>query len=126
MFAALINQGGDRSVLNIIKATTDQWKSIIGEVKNCGRKVKLHVKPRFYGVLVGRRDIRKVVCHQRTHMTGDKLRRKKLFGISSLESRQQVPSDNGCKNDRCGETQPTPRCAKRVVRGSGCLLGNSG
>jgi len=43
MFASLINQGGDRSVLNIIKATTDQWKSIIGEVKNCGRKVKLWV-----------------------------------------------------------------------------------
>ncbi len=64
MFASLINQGGDRSVLNIIKATTDQWKSIIGEVKNCGRKVKLRIEPRFDGVLLRRGNIGQMIRHQ--------------------------------------------------------------
>ena len=41
-------------------------------------------QPRFHRVLVGGTDVSEVVCHQRTHMTGDELCRQKLLGPRSL------------------------------------------
>src|SRR5207237_8176806 len=57
--------------------------------------------------------VREVVCHQRTHMTGDELGRQKLIGPWSLQSRHQVQSDDRSENDRRGESQPIPRCPRR-------------
>src|ERR1700730_4623087 len=113
MLASLVNQCGHRPVIQIIQAATDQRKSLTGKVHNCRRKIELRVQPRFYGVLVGGSDVSEMVCHKRTHMTGDELRREKLVIAWSLQSGQYVPGDNGCKNDGSGESQPIPRSSKK-------------
>src|SRR5207249_796039 len=104
MFPSLVNQGCYRSVVQIVETPADQGKTCIRKIDNRGREIEFCIEPRLHSVLVGGSDVRKMVCHQRTHMTGNKLRRKKLFGIRSLQARQQVPGDNGCKNNCSGES----------------------
>src|ERR1700693_958458 len=108
MLAPLVNQRRHRPVIQIIQTATDQRKSLTGKVHNRRRKIELCVQPRFYGVLVGGSDIAKMVCHKRTHMNGDEMRREKLIIAWSLQSGQYIPGDNGCKNDGSGESQPIP------------------
>src|SRR5712692_9798777 len=113
MFAPLVNQGCDRPVLKIIETATNQRKPFAGKVDDRRCEIELCVQPRFHGVLVGGSDVSKMICHQRTHMAGDELRRQELIGSRSLQSRQYVPADDGCEKDRRGETQPIPRCPKK-------------
>src|SRR5438046_5700082 len=85
MLTPLVNQSCYGVVIEIIKAPSNQRKSFAGKVHHRGRKIKLRIKPRFDSVLVGRSDVTKMVCHQRTHMTGDELRCQKLIGPRSLQ-----------------------------------------
>src|SRR6266436_2078062 len=110
MLAPLVNQRRHRPVIQIIQTATNQRKSLTGKVHHRRGKIELGIQPGFYGVLVGGSDVREVVCHQRTHMTGDKLRREKLIGSRSLQSWDQVQSDDRRENDRRGETEPIPWC----------------
>src|SRR5438874_3380557 len=119
MFAPLVNQRRHRPVIEIIKTATDQRKSFAGKIDHRRRKIELCVQPRFDGVLVGRSDVREVVCHQRTHMTGDELGCQELIGPRSLRSRHQVQSDDRSENDssretEAGETQPIPWCPPKT------------
>src|ERR1700676_185015 len=108
MLAPLVNQRRHRPVIQIIQTATDQRKSFTGKVHHCRREIELRVQPGLYGVLVGGSDVGEMVCHKRTHMTGDELRREKLVIAWSLQPGQYVPGDNGCKNDGSGESQPIP------------------
>src|ERR1700730_1706603 len=110
MFASLVNQRRHRPVIQIIQTATDQRKSLTGKVHNRRRKIELGVQPGLYGVLVGGSDVREVVCHQRTHMTGDELRRQELIGPRSLQSRHEGQSDDRSENDCRGESEPIPWC----------------
>src|SRR5438477_9710503 len=64
--------------------------------------------------------VSEMICHQRTHMTGDELRRQELIGPRSLQSRHQVQSDDRSENDsggrdtETGETQPIPWCPPKT------------
>src|SRR5260370_42607570 len=98
MLTPLVNQGGHRPVIQKIQTAANQRKSFGGKVDYRRRKIELCVQPWFHGVLVGGSDVAKVVCHKRTHMTGDKLRRQELIGPRSLQSGHEVESDNGSEN----------------------------
>src|SRR5947207_12867497 len=54
-----------------------------------------------------------MVCHQRTHMTGDKLCCQKLIGPRASQLWRQVRKDDRSENDggcetETGETEPIP------------------
>src|SRR5213080_4454199 len=66
-------------------------------------EIELCVQPRLDRVLVGGSYVGQMICHQRTRMTGDELRREELVGLSSLRSGYDVESDNRRENDRCGQ-----------------------
>src|SRR6267378_2899457 len=104
MFASLVNQRSHRPIIEIIKTSPNQGKSVAGKVDHCRCKIELGVQPGLYGMLVGGSNVREVVRHKRAHMTGDKLRGEKLIIAWSLQSGQYVPDDNGCKNDGSGES----------------------
>ena len=126
MFAPLVNQRRHRPVIEIIETATNQRKSFAGKIDHRRGKIELRVQPRFDSVLIGRSDVGEMICHQRTDMTGDELRRQELIGPRSLQSGHKGESDDRSENDRGGESQPIPDVPQRIVRGSGCLLGNSG
>src|SRR5213080_2569357 len=119
MFASLVNQRSHRPVIQIIQTATNQWESFIGKVHHRRGKIELGIQPGFYSVLIRRTDVGEVVCHQRTHMTGDELRRQELIGPRSLQSRHQVQSDDRGENDsgreaEAGETWPIPWCPPKT------------
>src|ERR1700730_11582639 len=74
MLPPLIDQRRHRSVIEIVKTAADQRKSLLRKVNYARGEIELRVQPRCYRVLIGRRDIGEMVCHERTHMTGDELR----------------------------------------------------
>src|SRR6266481_3301360 len=90
MFSPLVNQRHHRPLIEIIEAATNQRKPFAGKVDYRRCKIDLCVQPWFHGVLVGGSDVSEVVCHQRTHMTGDELRRQELIRPRSLPSGHQV------------------------------------
>src|SRR2546430_2438608 len=74
LLALRVNQDRHRLIIEIIEPATNQRKSLAGKIDHWRCKIELHIKPRFYSVLIGRSDVGEVVCHQRPHMTGDELR----------------------------------------------------
>src|SRR6266480_4798696 len=113
MFTPLVNQRRHRPVIEIIKTAADQRKSFVGKIDHRRCKIKLCVQPRFHGVLIGRSDVGEMVCHQRTHMTGDKLRCQKLIGPRASQLWRQVRKDDRSENDggcetETRETEPIP------------------
>src|SRR5437016_4022439 len=110
MLTPLVNQGRHRPVIEIIKTATNQRKSLTGKIDHWRSKIELRVQPGFYSMLIRRSDVGEVICHQRTHMAGDELRRQELIGPGSLQSGHQGQSDDRSENDRRGESQPIPGC----------------
>src|SRR5260370_32944194 len=104
MLTPLVNQGGHRPVIQIIQTAANQRKSFGGKVDYRRREIELCVQPWFHGVLVGGSDVTKMVCHKRTHMTGDELRRQELIRPRSLPSGHQIQSDDRSENDSGRET----------------------
>jgi len=92
MLAPLINQSCYRVVIEVIKASANQGKTITGEVHHRGCKIELRIKPGLNSVLVGRSYIREMVRHERANMARYKLRRKELIGIWLPQPRQQAGS----------------------------------
>ena len=84
MFAPLINQCRRGPVTEVIETATYQRKAFAGQIDHRRGESELRVQPWLDRVLIGRSDIGKVVCHERTHMTVDELRRKKLIGAVAL------------------------------------------
>ncbi len=76
VLVSLVNQKLHRSVVEIVKASSDQGKSIAGRVDHRGRKIELAVKPRFDGVLVRGNHIHEMVRHERSNMTCNQLGRE--------------------------------------------------
>src|SRR5437762_3798082 len=113
VFAPFVDQRRHWSVIQIIQAAANQRKSLTGKIDNWRSKIELRVQPGFYRVLVGGSDIGEMVCHKRTRMTGDELRREKLITARPLQSGHQVKSDERGKNDRSRESQPTPLCSEK-------------
>ena len=101
MLSPLINQSRYRPVIEIIKTSPNQGKSVAGKVDHRRCKIELCVQPRLHRVLVRGSYVSEMVCHQRTHMTGDELRRQELIGPGSLQSGHHIQNDNRSKNDRC-------------------------
>ena len=92
VFAPSVNQRRHWPVIQIIKASANQGKTITGEVHHRSCKIELRIKPRFNSVLVGRSYIREMVRHDRANMARYKLRRKELIGIWLPQPRQQAGS----------------------------------
>src|SRR6266550_9345249 len=99
MLSPLINQSRYRSVIEVIQTSSNQGKAVAGKVDHRRCEIELGVKPRLHRMLVRGSYVSEMICHQRTHMTGDELRRQELIGPGSLQSGHNVPDDNGCKND---------------------------
>src|SRR5436190_10140780 len=57
VFAPLVNQRRDWSVIQIIQAATNQRKSLTGKIGNCRRKIELRIQPGFHGMLVRGSDV---------------------------------------------------------------------
>src|SRR5206468_5451453 len=93
VFAPFVNQRRHWPVIQIIQAAANQRKSLTGKIDNRRSKIELGVQPRFYRVLVGGSDIGEMVCHQRTRMTSDELRREKLIIAWPLQSGHQIKSN---------------------------------
>src|SRR5437899_5619768 len=104
MFASLVNQRNHRPVIQIIQTATNQWESFIGKVHHRRGKIELGIQPGLYRMLVGGSYVGEMICHQRTRMTGDKLRGEKLIIAWSLQSGQYVRNDDRSKNNRCCQT----------------------
>ena len=84
MLAPLVNQSRYRAVIEIIKPTTNQWKPVTGQIDDRRCKIELGIQPRFDSVLIGGSYVSEMVCHKRTHVTSDKLRRQELIGTRLL------------------------------------------
>src|SRR6476646_5061583 len=54
MFAFLVNQSCYRTVIEVIKATANQRKTLAGEVWHRSREIELRIQPWLYRVLIGR------------------------------------------------------------------------
>ena len=93
MFAFLVNQSCYRAVIEVIKATANQRKTLAGKVWHGSREIELRIQPGLYRVLIGRWDVREVVCHERANVTSYKLCREELIGIGRAHSRQENCSD---------------------------------
>src|SRR6266550_2700996 len=65
--------GRHRSVIEIIETAADERKSLRRKIYAGGSKIELGIQPRLHRVLVGGSNVCQVVCHQRTHMTGNEL-----------------------------------------------------
>jgi len=52
MLATLIDEGGDRPVIQIIEPSPRESKTATGEVTDCRREIELTVEPRLHGVAV--------------------------------------------------------------------------
>src|SRR5207249_4606015 len=61
MFASPINQRRYWAVIQIIKATTNQRKSLTRKIDNRRSKIELRIQPRLNCVPVGRRDVGEMV-----------------------------------------------------------------
>ena len=80
MFAPLVNQSCYRVIIEIIKASTNQRKTLpLERSDNRSREIELRIQPGFHRVLVGGSYIHEMVCHERTDVTGDKLCREELI-----------------------------------------------
>src|SRR6266496_3364063 len=113
VFATPINQRRHWPVIQIIQAAANQRKSLTGKIDNRRSKIELGVQPRFYRVLVGGSDIGEMVCHQRTRMTSDELRREKLIIAWPLQSGHQIKSNDRGEHDCSREGQPAPGCSEK-------------
>src|SRR5437667_388727 len=99
VFAPFVDQRRHWSVIQIIQAAANQRKSLTRKIDNRGCKIELGVQPGFYCVLVGGSDVREMVRHKRTRMTGDELSREELIGARSPQSRHQVNGDDCHQNN---------------------------
>src|SRR6266403_6018271 len=104
MLSPLINQSRYRPIIEVIQTATNQGKSVAGKVDHRRCEIELCVKPRLYRVLVRGSYVSEMICHQRTHMTGDKLRCQELISPGSLQSGDDVENDNCGKKERCSQT----------------------
>src|SRR5215469_8177847 len=68
MFVMPIDQRCHTMAVQIIQSSANQRKALRGKIFYVRRKIQFAVKPRLHRVLVGRYDVGKMVCHQRTHM----------------------------------------------------------
>ena len=68
VFAAAVDEGGSGATGEHIEAAAEERKAVVGEVADGGGEVDLAVEPRFYGVLVGGRDIHEMAGLQRAEM----------------------------------------------------------
>src|SRR6266536_820198 len=93
MFAFLVNQSCYRAAIEVIKATANQRKTLAGKVWHGSREIELCIQPWLYRVMIGRWDVREVVCHERANVTSYKLCREKLIGIGRAHSRQENCGD---------------------------------
>ena len=64
MLVPLIDEGNHSVSAKVIEPAAEEREFLRGEVFDRRRKVQLAVKPRLDGVLIGRRDIQRMICHQ--------------------------------------------------------------
>ena len=84
MFAPLVNQRCYGVIIEVIKATANQRKTLAGKVCHRSREIELRIQPWLYRVLIGGGYIREMVGHKRTDVTGYKLCREELIGTRLL------------------------------------------
>jgi len=92
----LLGAGGGVLLSSELKVThLKVWdlKSVSREVWHRSREIELRIQPWLYRVLIGRWDVREVVCHERANVTSYKLCREELIGIGRAHSRQENCSD---------------------------------
>ena len=105
MLAPLVDQCGDRSVVEIIQATAQQRKAFATKIDNRRRKIELGIQPRFYRVLIRRRNVGKMICHKRSDMTGDKLRSEELIVARAWKPRE---ANKRGQEDGSSQGEPAP------------------
>ena len=84
MFAPLVNQRCYGVIIEVIKASTNQSKTLTCKVRHRSREIELRIKPGFHRVLIGGGYIHEMVGHKRTDVTGYKLCREELIGTRLL------------------------------------------
>jgi len=102
MFAPLVNQSRSRVVIEVIKASAKQRKTVTREIQDGSCKIKLGIEPWFNSVLISGCHVGEMIGHERADVTGDELRRKELIGPGSLQSGHKGKSDDCSENDRGG------------------------
>ena len=80
MLAPLVNQSCYRVVIEVIKASANQGKTITGKIHHGSCEIELCIEPRFNSVLIGGSHIGEMIGHERTDVTGYKLCREELIG----------------------------------------------
>ena len=89
-------------VIEVIKASANQRKTVTREIQDGSCKIKLGIEPWFNSVLIRGCHVGEMIGHERADVTGDELRRKELIGPGSLQSGHKGKSDDCSENDRCG------------------------
>src|SRR5262249_49497542 len=64
MLVPLINQSRHRPVIEIVKSSSNQRKSLARKIHHRGCEIELRIKPRLYRVLIRGGDIGEMVGHK--------------------------------------------------------------
>src|SRR6266568_4209299 len=94
MFPALINKRCHWSVFQIIQASPYQRKSLLGQIFDGRRKIELAVEPRLHRVLVGGRNVREVIGHERTNMAVYHFLRHEFISRGRTRNARQIPANH--------------------------------
>src|SRR5271156_1640042 len=120
MFAAAIDQSSDGTAVNYVDAAALQGETLIGEILDGRRKIKLAVEPGFYGVLIGRDNIDEMAGLERAQMSVDNFGRKDGFIVAGAARGGHSPGGENNENQRSGYRQPLPGGATGEDSDPGC------
>jgi len=108
VLAPMVNQCRYGSVGDVFDASSDQRKSLGGEILHFGGIIELTVEPRLHRVLIGRYHIHQVCSNQRSHVTGHDVLRDQGALRRARRKMIDVPREGGSKKERRRDRHPTP------------------
>src|SRR5258708_15929329 len=125
MLAARVDEHGDRAAVDDVEAATLQGKSFVYKIVDGRSEVQLAVKPRLYGVLVGRLHVFEMAGLKGTQMRIDDGGGQRGLPAAAAQDRKQAPTEKDGEEKRGGDREPAP--GSRIShRNDGGASGRSG
>src|SRR6202041_256491 len=112
MFAADIDQSGDRLAVHDVNAAALQRESLIAKILDRRREIQLTVEPGLHGVLIGRDNIGEMPGLQRSQVRVNNPRGKHAVIAATAAQGSNSPASIGSQKNRRCECEPTPDGAR--------------
>src|SRR5260370_16075508 len=108
MLAARVDEHGHGAAVDDVEAAALQGKSFVYKIVDRRRKVQLAVKPRLYGVLVGRLHVFEMAGLKGTQMGIDDGGGQRGLPAAAAQDRKQAPTEEYGEEKRGGDREPAP------------------